>query len=442
MDRLPVSALHSSTDIYLFDCSCIYQDKLEDWSTEAASMQNVYQCAAFNIAAKAAKNSSEGLFFPRDPGDLQTFHIDAAWVSSDEAVNNTSTTFQSYCLSFNRFARGWHNMGPLDRRAWGRQERYLSRRIVHFSGKEIFWECHESYASETHPTGIDSSDRPLFGLKELHLDLGPDSGNNAVDDQTALLDNTNTVDREFVYAAWSKFVTSYSACDLTYWDDRLVAIQGIAQDFATILQDELIAGLWSSRLLKELCWFMVPRSSDPGIMRDGWVAPTWSWVSCASGVTYARHFDDIEWVDAAQVVDVSVRAKKSGALTEGILTLRCRPMTATIDINGYKISFEPDTTSFPWKYGSHYRILLDRHKSHVEKQLQVFLVVLRHHGSPTGQVETMSGLILIKSPQGGDFYERAGVFLDNLKSDATPYPLYNELAIRLKATKEQTIRII
>lgn len=403
-------------------------------------MRNVYQCAAFNIAAKAAENSSEGLFFPRDPGDLQTFHIDAAWVSSDEAVNNTSTTFQSYCLSFNRFARGWHNMGPLDRRAWGRQERYLSRRIVHFSGKEIFWECHESYASETHPTGIDSSDRPLFGLKELHLGLDPDSGNNAVDDQTPLPDNT--VDRDLVYAAWSKFVISYSACDLTYWDDRLVAIQGIAQDFATILQDKLIAGLWRSRLLKELCWFMVPRSSDPGIMRDGWVAPTWSWVSCASGVTYARHMDDIEWVDAAQVVDVKARTKKSGALTEGTLTLRCRPINATIDINEYKISFEPDTTSFPWKHGNHYRILLDHYKSHTEKQLPVFLVVLRHHDSPTGQVETMSGLILIKSTQNSGVYERAGVFLDELKSQATPYPLYNELAVRLKEAEEQTLSII
>jgi hypothetical protein len=440
MDRLPVSALHNSIDIYLLDCSCIFQDKLDDWSTEAASMQNVYQCAAFNIAANAANNSSDGLFFPRDPGDLQTIKIDAAWVPSDDAANSTSTTFQSYCLSFNRLARGWHNMGSLDRRAWGRQERYLSRRIVHFSSKEIFWECHESYASETHPNGIDSSHRPLFGLKNLNLDLNPHSGNNANKDRTALLQNT--VDRDFVYTTWSKFVISYSACDLTYWDDRLVAIQGIAQDFANILQDELIAGLWRSLLMKELCWFMVPGSSDPGIMRDGWVAPTWSWVSCASGVTYASHIDDIGLVDAAQVVDVRAPAKKSGALTEGILTLRCRPVTATIDIDAYKIAFEPNTTSFPWKYGNHWRILLDRYKSHVEKQLPVFLVVLRRRGSHAGLAETMSGLILIRSAQDSGVYERAGVFLGSFKSDATLYPLYNELADRLKGAEEQIISII
>ena len=187
---------------------------------------------------------------------------------------------------------------------------------------------------------------------------------------------------------------------------------------------------------------MVPRSSDPGIMGDGWVAPTWSWISCASGVTYARHMDGIEWVDAAQVVDVKARTKKSGALTEGTLTLRCRPINATIDIIGYKISIEPETASFPWKHGNHYRVLLDRYKSHVEKQFQVFLVVLRHHSSPTGQVQSMSGLILIKSTQNSGVYERAGVFLDELKFEATPYPLYNELAVRLKGTEEQILSII
>lgn len=440
MDRLPVSGFHNSTDKYLLDCSCIFQDKLDDWSTEAASMRNVYQCAAFNIAANAAKDSSEGLFFPRDPGETQTLKIDAAWIPSNDTATSPSTPFQSYRLSSNRMTKGLLNMGPLNRRAWGRQERYLSRRIVHFSNKEIFWECHESYVSETHPDGIDPIDRPLSGLRYITLELGSHSGSNANDDRTALLHST--VKRDFAYIAWSKFVVSYSACDLTYWDDRLVAIQGIAQDFASIVQDELVAGLWRSRLVKELCWFMVPGSSDPGIMRDGWVAPTWSWVSCASGVTYASHIDDIELVDAAQVVDVRARSKKSGALTDGIMTLRCRPVTATIDIDAYKIAFESNTTSFPWKYRNHWRILLDSYKSHIEKQFPVFLVVLRCRGSHTGLAETMSGLILIRSTQDGGVYERAGVFLGSFKSDATPYPLYNELADRLNGAEEQIISII
>jgi hypothetical protein len=426
-------------DMYLLDYSCIFQDNLDDWSAEAASMRNVYQGAAFNIAATAAKNSSEGLFYSRDPTAIQTVKVDAAWVLSNDMADDPSPCFQSYRLSFKRNI-DLLDAGPLNRRAWAMQERYLSLRIVHYSSKQVFWECHESYVSETHPDGLDSSESALSALRHLKFELGPHLGNNTNDNRTALL--YNIVDREFVYTAWSNFIVSYSACDLTYWDDRLVAMQGIAQDLANILQDELVAGLWRSRLVKELCWSMVPRSSDPGIMRNGWVAPTWSWVSCASGVTYARHIDDIKWVDAAQVVDVSVRAKKSGALIEGTLTLRCRPITATIDINGYKIGFEPNTTSFPWKYGNHYRILLDRYKSHAEKQLPVFLVVLRRHDSPTGQVETMSGLILIRSAHDGGVYERAGVFLDSLKSNDTPYPLYNELADRLNGAEEQIISII
>jgi hypothetical protein len=31
------------------------------------------------------------------------------------------------------------------------QESFLSRRILHFTGREVFWECDEKVASETFP---------------------------------------------------------------------------------------------------------------------------------------------------------------------------------------------------------------------------------------------------------------------------------------------------
>lgn len=47
------------------DSLCIIQDDLDDWRTESLLMDQVYKNALFNIAATAASDSREGLFYSR-----------------------------------------------------------------------------------------------------------------------------------------------------------------------------------------------------------------------------------------------------------------------------------------------------------------------------------------------------------------------------------------
>lgn len=58
------------------DSLCIIQDSPEDWQHESALMYLVYANAEVCIAASAAENSSQGLFFERDAGLLWPPTID------------------------------------------------------------------------------------------------------------------------------------------------------------------------------------------------------------------------------------------------------------------------------------------------------------------------------------------------------------------------------
>lgn len=49
------------------DRLCIIQDSTEDWESEAATMQTVYQNGFLNIAALGARDDQDGCFFERDP---------------------------------------------------------------------------------------------------------------------------------------------------------------------------------------------------------------------------------------------------------------------------------------------------------------------------------------------------------------------------------------
>lgn len=396
-------------------------------------MQNIYQCAAFNIAATAAEDSSEGLFYTRDHREIQPSKVNAAWILSDDMANNPDLSFQSYRLSLNRSIDTVVDRSRLNRRAWVMQERYLSRRIIHYASKQIFWECHESYVSETHPGGVVLSDHPMPKPRDLKLKLVSRFGLDTNDDQIALL--RNTLDREYVYTAWAYFTHWYSCCDLTYWEDRLVAIQGIVRHMETVLQDELVAGLWRSRFIQELCWFSLP-VGRPFRKPSSWVAPSWSWVSSARGVRmWWRQLED-----AATVVHVSVRAKKSGALIEGSLTLRCRLIAATLSPHKKSVIFEYDTTGYTWLYDSDARrtFTLDDQDTHLKEQSQVFLTVLRHDAIPEGSI---SGLILIRSAQGSCAFERVGAFFND-RLDCPPDSFFVEIATRHREAEEQSIELI
>jgi hypothetical protein len=74
------------------DSLCIMQDKddLVDWLREAALMHKVYSHSYCNISAAAAVNSSQGLFFQRDPQVLQSTTVNLCTRGLSKTSNNPS----------------------------------------------------------------------------------------------------------------------------------------------------------------------------------------------------------------------------------------------------------------------------------------------------------------------------------------------------------------
>jgi hypothetical protein len=209
------------------DSLCIVQDNHNDWLSEAAKMGDVYRNATLVVAASGAKNSSEGLFITdRSPATVLRLPYRVAG-----EVKGTFNMMRSPTVW------DWHPAaGPLDRRAWTLQERYLARRLVTFMPKGITWICKTTSVTEI-GRAFDS-----FDLEEQ----------------------------------WLKLLQWYTRRNLTHPLDRTEALRGIAEEVQRSRKDQYNSkyGVWEDKLGIQLLWTCVGPYFDDGNLHD---LPSWSW---------------------------------------------------------------------------------------------------------------------------------------------------------------------
>lgn len=146
----------------------------------------------------------------------------------------------------------------LSKRGWIYQEQVLARRTLYFGNAQVFWNCSSGTACELLPniltwsTGPQADEMSLSGLREVN--------------DAALLANKNrnenpisttsvpSLSHSNLSRIWDRVVRSYSSRDLTFTDDRLLAIAGITRLLADSSQDTYLAGLWRSGLPRHLIW--------------------------------------------------------------------------------------------------------------------------------------------------------------------------------------------
>ncbi|ORY62085.1 heterokaryon incompatibility protein-domain-containing protein [Pseudomassariella vexata] len=295
------------------DSLCIIQDSREDWEREASRMAQVYQNAILTISAACETSGDTGLFQTREtPTMVNLPQYDAFNGSGSLAVyiiSNQSFT-SPIALGSSRFRHLGPfdtevSSGPLNTRAWTLQERYLSRRIIHFGCKQLFWECQTS-------TGEESSIRdpmPLdrFGATEKdHTNgfLKCLSSQPLVEETPGYGGSTHR--SAPTYAIWYKLVSDYGGRDLTVDTDKLPAISGITRVFAYYSQDEYLAGLWRRDIPTGLLWH-ASEWGKPLRRPRAYRAPSWSWASRDGPVLI-----EAEWRGQVEISDVVAFTQTAG----------------------------------------------------------------------------------------------------------------------------------
>lgn len=373
------------------DALCIVQDSTEDWEREAPTMRYVYSHSICNIAAAAGADQTSELFHGRRTKD----HLPGLVVAPSVHPDSTSQKF----LLFDKGYWGRRlSQGPLYSRGWVFQECLLAPRVLYFSKDQILWECFNGTKCEGFPQGIPYQ-HSLKTLTPLW---------DSIDKGAEKMLSTEGGEMTFqVHSLWNHLLERYSFCELTYAEDRLPALEGIAQLFGSVTGDDYLAGLWRSKLLEQIIW-RVPRPKPRLLLLDD--VPSWSWASIdgsiqQTGLSFDRkHLVSIIKIEECGTNKGLPRPERWGYLTlTGILSHLCEKDCGQSQSKCFG-SKMPDARC--------YFDTLDLSLNALKEELYLLPILTFHPWIPLRAAATrIVGLILTPSSNNGPrVYRRVGQF--------------------------------
>lgn len=328
------------------DSLCIIQDSQEDWDKEASKMGVIYEQATLTIVASNARNAHEGCFTVFNPLISKNCRLAAnenqtIWVGG-KSVNPLNTIPHVYS------------------RAWVQQERLLSHRKIFFENASIRWHCKAGTADQNNPLGVTNqrkgdgdtiSGAEIFGanahsykdiVKRQECSIGLESLMQQEDrefDALMQLDSSTALEGKTLWqfhSTWNTLVTSYSRCELTRAEDRLIAFSGLVSKIQRQTGLTYLAGLWKETLLLDLCWERV----DFKLTRrpSTYCAPSWSWASLNCEIS-AKHriYHFVAYMASFEIASMKSRfieGRASEFIAEGSsITLTGKLRQMTIDLS-------------------------------------------------------------------------------------------------------------
>ena len=238
-------------------------------------MASYYGLSSLMISATAARSSHEGflkrrrVIFSPALGEEKNYHLRYGIVEPEIDIGSSI----------------------LSTRGWAAQERMLAPRIIHYTRRQMIWECAEGLACEA--SGPVASG-PYKFVSPLLYNYPILQKRRLQPLFTAALVGANSPCRiplddaengmPLLLQAWYNCVTDYSNCHLTMPSDKLHAVAGIA----TLLNNSgklghYLAGIWTERLVFHLAWGKHEEHLFP---KKDYRAPSWSWASLDGRVTY------------------------------------------------------------------------------------------------------------------------------------------------------------
>ena len=339
-DNLPplftdVFTLAANLDIpYVWiDSLCIIQKDADDWAIEAVKMGDYYQRSVFTVACPGA-SSSRGLFNKNQQEDSRAPLIQMPYRDSTGQQKGFFYLFQTEQNVEERY-EATVAQSELLTRGWIFQEWILSRRVVCYTSTGLFLLCQ----SKSPRTQIGELVEPELQLPDRYTTNKPQANKYSL--KSSLVDRNLSLSLyedvkkgpgDHTHTDWEHLVEAYSGLHLTCPSkDRLVAMSGIADEFARALKkryrrqrkstyralvDEIttdqeryprggsnaededdtltapirtyVAGLWLSSIRRGLLWEQARRGTHERIT----TIPTWSWASVSTRVRWDRPSDD------------------------------------------------------------------------------------------------------------------------------------------------------
>ena len=216
------------------DSLCILQNDPTDWYFEAEKMEGIYSLAYCTIAASSAGD---------EHGNFEQ-HVDK---------------------------------GELSQRGWILQERALSRRTIHITGKQTYFECSFAIWSKTD-------------------DLGREPRNSLASSDFPWTDAIDPPKSES--ATLQDVFAHYSRLHLTVKADRPVAIAGIERRLQDAYETRSYYGIFQKNFIESLLWKRAPNNwLEPlidftGKVRNwtvsGYRVPSWSWMAYTGEIGYVE----------------------------------------------------------------------------------------------------------------------------------------------------------
>ncbi|CAN9399222.1 unnamed protein product [Alternaria alternata] len=268
------------------DSMCIVQDDKKDKETEINLMTKVYAHATLTVVNKRSDRVTEGFLHPRT---LSSGTSSIQYRATDGQTQHLTLSEISASIPLDDEGYGLAGYGPLNNK-----------------------EAESVYRSSFIDAAMFFSVNPGYRSGQL--------------------------DEELVRTSWYAIVESYSLRSVTESEDRVLALSGIAERFASLIPGRYIAGLWENMMPRSLFWMkpILDMATDRPVEYRG---PSWSWISI-DGQVELEHIRIDNCL--CEIVSVEYMLENAEALYGAV-------RNATLHIKGPALSVEWRCTRQDWR---------------------------------------------------------------------------------------------